>query len=219
MTRQQASVVDCAGLGALVAFLFVALNGSILYVVPRYFMVSAALAAVPIAVLAARWLKVGGLRRWLTGFGAAGFVSSCILLLHLENVRPLLAGERIVAFVATAATPVHVDPETLRRIRFLLLAAALQGRVTSEAPGPGALVASQDEVVNECLNSALCTYRARMSHFAPNAGWTQVQRFDPPRRMLGGVLDLFDLASRIPADIRRKIEQPGTGGAVYRTNL
>ena len=74
MTRRQASVVDCAGLGALVAFLFVALNGSILYVVPRYFMVSAALAAVPVAVLGARWLEAGGLRRWLTGFGAAGFV-------------------------------------------------------------------------------------------------------------------------------------------------
>jgi len=27
------------------------------------------------------------------------------------------------------------------------------------------------------------------------------------------------MTSRIPADIRRKMVQPGTGGAVYRTNL
>jgi 4-amino-4-deoxy-L-arabinose transferase-like glycosyltransferase len=216
MTPSQTSVVDCAGLGAVVAFLFVAVNGEVLYIVPRYFMVPAALAAVPPAVLVARWLAVGGLRRLAAGVVGAGFVASCLMLLYLENVRPLLSGEQIVAFISGTQGTVYLDPETLREVHFLLVINRLQQRISAEAPPPGALVGSIDGVVQGCLHESSCTYKERMQRYVPRSDWTLVERFDPPRRWIAGLIELTGIGKHIPADIVRKIGQPGNGGAVWR---
>ncbi|MDQ2803532.1 MAG: glycosyltransferase family 39 protein, partial [Pseudomonadota bacterium] len=164
---RQRSVVDCAGLGSLVAFLFVALNTEILYVVPRYFMVPAALATVPVAVLSTCWLEVGGVRRVVAALAALGFVTTSLGLLYLENTRPMLAEERIAEFVATPDELVHVDPETAWRLRYLLLAQGLQDHVTSNPPGPNSLVAAEDGVVRACIQAPGCALRERMMPFMP----------------------------------------------------
>ena len=216
MTRRQRGVIDFAGLGAVVSFLFVALNAEILYIVPRYFMVPAALAAVPVAVLAAHWLGAGGLRRRLAILAGAGFVASSLMLLYLENTRPMLAEERIRAFVAAADGPVHVDPETARRLRYLLLAHGLLDRVSTAAPGGNSLVATEDGVVQACLRDPACTLRDRMLRFVPGPGWVEVTRYEPPRRAIAGVIRFIGLEPLLPADILRKIERPGTTAVVYR---
>lgn len=216
LTARQRAVLDCAGLGALVAFLFVAVNASILYVVPRYFMVPAALAAVPVAVLGAAWLRQGGLRRVLAGLAGLGFVATSLGLLYLENTRPMLAEERMVAFVATAAETVHVDPNTGPRMEYLLLAQGLQGRVSTAPPGPGALVAAKDGVVQACVGAPGCPWQDRMLAFLPGAEWRELERIAPPLRAISGVLRAFGLERRIPRDILRKVEQPGVDVVIYR---
>ena len=217
MTPAQRSVLDCAGLGSLVAFLFVALNAGILYVVPRYFMVPAALAAVPVAVLCAHWLGTAGLRRAVAALAVLGFAASSLVLLYLENTRPMLAEERIAQFAAGSTEPVHVDPETGRRIHYLVLADGLQERVSSEPPGPGSLVAAEDGVVGECMRSPGCTLHERMTPFVPGPGWTEVARYQPPRRAIAAVLQAVGLDRVLPRDIRHKVEQPGVDAVVYRT--
>ncbi|MFI4981526.1 MAG: ArnT family glycosyltransferase [Nevskiales bacterium] len=216
MTPRQRSVVDCAGLGALVAFLFVALNVGILYVVPRYFMVSAALAALPVAVLGARWLEEGGPRRNLAILAGLGFVATSLVLLDLENTHPMFAEQRIAEFVSASDTPVHVDPETARRLRYLLLVRGLLNRVSSDPPVSGSLVATEDGVVQACLGAPGCLLHERMLRFAPGPGWTEVARYEPPRRSIAGLLELVGLKRFVPADIWRKIERPGVAGVVYR---
>lgn len=217
LTPGQRVVIDCAGLAALVAFLFVALNGGILYVVPRYFMASAALAAVPVAVLGAHWLGTGGWRRAAAVLAGTAFVGTSLALLYLENTRPMRAEEQIAKFVSTTAEVVHVDPVTAQRLGYLLLAGGLEGRVRTDSPGPGSLVATEDGVVQACLRAQGCALRDRMQGFVPGPGWTEVARYDPPRRVIAGLLGRVGLDAVIPVDIRRKVEQPGTAGIVYRT--
>ena len=216
MTAGQRSVLDCAALGALVAFLFVAVNASILYVVPRYFMVSAALASVPVAVLGARWLGSGSLTRALAVLLGLGFAATSLSLLYLENTRPLLAEERIVQAVEASDGTVHVNPETAGRLQYLLLTRGLQGRVTSSPPNPGDLVMAVDGVVQACVRAPGCPARDRMLPFMPGQSWTEVARYQPPRRAIAGLLRAFGVERAIPADIRRKVEQPGMDAVIYR---
>jgi hypothetical protein len=216
MTAGQRSVVDCAALGAVVAFLFVAVNATILYVVPRYFMVPAALAAVPVAVLGAHWLGAGGPRRAAAALLGLGFVATSVGLLYLENTRPLLAEERLVAAVAASEETFHVNPETAGRLQYLLLTQGLQNRVTASPPAPRNLVIAVDGVVQACVRSPGCPARERMLPFMPAPGWTELARYEPPRRAIAVLLRELGLERVIPPDILHKVEQPGVDAVVYR---
>jgi 4-amino-4-deoxy-L-arabinose transferase-like glycosyltransferase len=217
ITARQRSVVDCAALGALVAFLFVALNGEVLYVVPRYFMVAAALAAVPVAVLAANWFAQGGVTRALAILGGLAFVLSSLLMLDLENTDPMFAEQHIVAFVSSSDVPVHVNPITAGRLEFLLLVRGLRDRITEDPPMAGSLVATEDGVVRTCLAAhPPCQPHEPMAPFVPGPNWKQVARWEPPRRSIAGLLTLIGLEHSVPPDIWKKIAQPGAAAVVYR---
>ena len=208
------SVLDWAAAGAAVSFLFVALNVGILYVVPRYFMVTAAMAAVPVAVAGAALLRA---RPAVAGWLAAGFAASCLGLLHLENTEPMFAEQRAAAFIAEQPGTVYMDAETGWRTRALLVRPGLLDRVASSPPPPGALVAGKDGAVDACLRAPACPQRASAPAFQPGPGWTEVARYDPPRRQLGAWLRGMGAARWVPPDILRKIEQPGRALVVYRT--
>lgn len=217
LSPAQASVVDCMALGALVSFLFVALNAGILYIVPRYFIVSAAMAAVPLAVLAGGWVVRPGLPRAAAVLAMVAFASSSALLLYLENTRPLLAEERLLRFAAEQPAPLHVDPALGRRMRYLALADGVERQVTTAPPGPGDLVGAVDGFAwQECLKQPVCRERARVAGFVPAADWAVVERFEPPVRAIAGPLRALGIAPLVPPDILRKVQQPGAGALVYR---
>lgn len=211
---QARSVLDWAAAGAVVSFLFVALNVGILYVVPRYFMVTAAMAAVPVAVAGAALARA---RPRAAGWLAAGFAASCLGLLYLENTEPMFAEQRAAAFIAEQPGTVYMDAETGWRTRALLIRPGLLDRVASGPPPPGALVAEKDGAVDACLRAPACPQRASAPAFQPGPGWTEVARYDPPRRPLGAWLRGIGAARWVPPDILRKIEQPGRALVVYRT--
>ncbi len=216
LDARQRSVLDWSAVGALISFLFVALNASILYVVPRYFMVTAAMAAVPVAVLGVHLART---QPRLAGALGAGFAASCLGLLYLENTQPMFAEQRAVAFIASQSGTVYMDSETAWRMRALLIEPGLLDRLVSDAPPPGALVAGEAGVVEACLRAPTCPQQAATLAYRPRPGWTEVARYDPPRRWLGTWLRGVGLASLLPADIFRKIEQPGSALIVYRTPL
>ena len=208
------SVLDWTAIGAAVSFLFVALNVGILYIVPRYFMVTAAMAAVPVAVLAAHLAQR---RPWFAGVVGAGFALSCLGLLYLENTRPMFAEQRATAFIASQHSTVYMDPEIAWRTRALLIERGLLDRLATAAPPPGALVASEQGGAEPCLRDPACPRHAAMLPFQPGPGWTEVARYDPPPRLIGTLLRDLSLVRLLPADIFRKIEQPSAGLVVYRT--
>jgi 4-amino-4-deoxy-L-arabinose transferase-like glycosyltransferase len=216
MTASQRSVVDCAALGALIAFLFVAVNTTILYIVPRYFMASAALAAVPVGVLGSSWIEAGGRMRTTAVLLGIVFVGTSFGLLYLENTQPLRAEERLVQVLAATDGIVHVNPETVGRMQYLLLAQGLRERVTSSPPAPGDLVMAVDGVVQACVRSSGCAARERMLPFLPGLGWTELARYKPPRRTIAGLVRALGLERFISLDILQKIEQPGVDAIIYR---
>jgi 4-amino-4-deoxy-L-arabinose transferase-like glycosyltransferase len=211
---QARSVLDWAAAGAAVSFLFVALNAGILYVVPRYFMVTAAMAAVPVAAAGAELART---RPRTAGLLGAGFAASCLGLLYLENTEPMFAEQRAAAFIAGAPGTVYMDAETTWRTSALLIQPRLLDRLASDPPPPGALVAGEAGAVEACLRAPACPQRAAALAFRPGPGWTEVARYDPPRRRLGIWLREVGAARLMPADILRKIEQPGRALVVYRT--
>jgi len=213
------SVLDWAAAGAVASFLFVALNVGILYVVPRYFMVSAAMAAVPVAVLAAHLAQR---RPWVAGFAGTAFAASCLGLLNLENTQPMFAEQRAAAFISGQGSAVYMEPETAWRARPLLIARGVLGQQASGPPPLNALVAIRVGVVEACLRERplgepACALRSAMLPFRPGPGWSEVARYDPPRRAMGVLLHGLGVARLIPPDILRKIEQPNDGLVVYRT--
>ena len=211
---QARSVLDWAAMGAVVSFLFVALNFGILYVVPRYFMVTAAMAAVPVAVAGATLARA---RPWAAGLLGAGFAASCLGLLYLENTEPMFAEQRAAAFITGQPGTVYMEAETGWRTRALLIRPGLLDRLASGPPPPGALVAEEAGAMEACLRAPACPQRAAALAFQPGPGWTEVARYDPPRRRLGAWLREIGMAELMPPDILRKIEQPGRALVVYRT--
>ncbi len=214
LTEAGRSVLDWAALGAVASFLFVALNVGILYIVPRYFMVTAAMAAVPVAVLGAHLAQW---RPWLAGVLGAGFALSCLGLLYLENTQPMFAEQHAAAFVAGQRGAVYMEPETAWRARALLAERGALDRQADGRPPPNALVAIRAGVVEACLREPSCPLRAAMLPFQPGPGWSEVARYDPPRRVLGTLLQDLGMVRLFPADIFRKIERPGDSLVVYRT--
>jgi len=210
------SVLDWSAVGAVVSFLFVALNVGILYVVPRYFMVTAAMAAVPVAMGGVAFARA---RPWPAGLLAGAFAVSCLGLLYLENTEPMFAEQRAVAFIAGQQGTVYMEAETLWRTRALLIEPRLLDRLTSDPPPPGALVAAEAGAVEACLRAPKCPQREVTRAYLPGPGWTEVARYDPPRRRLGAWLRGIGMAQLVPADVFRKIEQPGSALVVYRTPL
>ena len=214
LTEAGRSVLDWAALGAVVSFLFVALNAGVLYIVPRYFMVTAAMAAIPVAVLGAQLAQV---RPRLAGVLGAGFAASCMGLLYLENTQPMFAEQRAAAFIAGQRGTVYMEPETAWRARALLIEDGTLDREGHGPPPPGALVAIRAGVGEACLREPSCPQRAAMLPFQPGLGWAEIARYDPPRRRLGALLQGSGVARLFPADILRKIERPGDALIVYRT--
>lgn len=216
LTRPQRALIDWCGLGALVGFVFVAANFSILYVVPRYFMVSAAFAAVPLALWFRLWISEGRVKGAVAALAGLGFVTSSVGLLYLENVHPVLAEERIAAFVAASGLPVHVDPETARELHYLLVAGGLLSRLSTEAPQPGDLVATEDGVVQDCLHHPGCTHHEAMQAFTPTRDWVEVARLAPEPRAIETLLQMIGAQSRLPSDLWKKLTRPGTTAVVYQ---
>ena len=97
MNPQARLLVIWSIVGSITSFLFVALNVSVLYIVPRYFMVTAAMASIPIAVLAGR-LYVE--RSHFLIIPSIVFVSSCVIFLNLENVIPMFAEQSALSFAS-----------------------------------------------------------------------------------------------------------------------
>jgi hypothetical protein len=210
MPRERRVLIDACVLGG--AFiLFIAVTGTKLYIVPRYFTAAGGAAIIPVAVTAACLWRASP-----RAAGVAAFVFAALMLplLAVENTDPLFAVRRLVAFVSTADAPVFTDPATASEAAIPLLFAHLQDRVRTEPPPPGALVAMPEGAVAACLSSRTCGFKDRMAPFTPGPGWSVVRREAAPRPLLGS---LARLVPNLPPDIGRKLESPNADFVIYRT--
>lgn len=215
LTSGQRRVIRITGLLALVWFLFIAINGEILYLVPRYFMVSAALASIPVAVAGARLLERGP--RLAGGVVAAGFALSCLLLLYLENTRPLLPEEMLVDYLKSVDETIYTDPLTLHRTEFMLKTQGLADRLATGVPPNRALVVINPASLDQCRFGKSCgAIQDVMAVYEARADWIALDHREAPTRWISGALRAVRLDRVIPPDILRKIERPNPGIEIYR---
>ena len=197
----------------LISFLFVAANPK-LYLVPRYFIITAWGAMLVVAWWLDRlWNEH---RRGLAAAlgGAALFVSG--LALSVENTDPRFVEKQLVRWVAAhPGQPVHTDIETRTRAEYFFRFAGLPiGPVLAEAPPAGALFFYSRERVEQCAATVRC--RGVAAAFRPAANWREQQRIEGPRRPIAALAGWLGAARVLPPDVARRIEAPVGSVTVYR---
>lgn len=206
----------------VVWFAFIAFNTSILYNVPRYYMISGFAISIPAAVLLAHLIRGPGSANVLGRLMLVGFVAIGLLLLYMENTNPLFQERVLVSIARESDEVIHVDPRTFRRSKLLLSMAGLKNGVTSTPPPKGALVMCSSGLLislrNECERRRNCTANETLLAFDRRDSWTEVRRVQAPRRWIGDLLRTANLQKYIPAQILRKIEKPNDDVILFRVS-
>lgn len=202
--RERQLLMRLLGLGAL-SYVFVAVNPK-LYLVPRYLLVPAWVAAVLTAWWVARlWTAQ---RRAVAALIAAAVVGVNLLCLSVENTQPRAIEQALVAWVkAHPNQPVHTDIETYERSDTFFDIAGVPRTTVSPAPA-----ASGDRVfysavrVEQCAGQPRC--KAQAAAFRPQAHWVALETLRGPSKPVGQLLQALHIAPLLPPDIARRVLAP-----------
>lgn len=195
-----------------IAFVFVAANPK-LYLVPRYLLVPAWVAAVLTAWWVARlWRRR---HRALAVGAAAAVVGVNLLCLSVENTQPRAIEQALVSWVkAHPQQRIHTDIETLERARGFFRIAGVSPETVSSAPAAkGDLVFYSAVRVEQCALQVRC--RNVVSALRVQPGWVATDRLVGPAKPVGHLLTALGIASRLPPDISRRILAPSYEVTLY----
>ena len=210
--RERQLLMRLLGLGA-VAFVFVAANPK-LYLVPRYLLVPAWVAA----VLTAWWIVHlwGAQRRALAGVAVAAVLGTNLLCLAVENTQPRAIEQALVAWVREhPQQPVHTDIETFERAKdFFRIAGVPSQTISSEPAAAGDLVFYSAVRVEQCAAQVRC--RDRVAALRPQPGWVETGKLTGPEKPVGQLLKALHLAQLLPPDIASRILKPSYEVTLYQ---
>ena len=196
-----------------ISFFSIAANPK-LYLVPRYFVITAWGAALVVAWwLDALWREHRRLRAGAL-LGAALLTSG--LALAIENISPRFVEKEIVRWTALHPNErVYTDIETRARSEYFLRFAGLPAdSLLAEAPPPGARFFYNKERVAQCAAMSRC--RDKVDAFRPSSTWQTQQTIEGPRRPIAAVADLLGLKRVLPPDVAQRIDAPIGLVTMYR---
>jgi 4-amino-4-deoxy-L-arabinose transferase-like glycosyltransferase len=189
---------------------FIIFNVWLLYLVPRYFVVT--------AWVAAMFAAIGLIRLWrewprLAGILLLAVMASDAAALYVENIDPSQASRAAIEVALQRHEPVITDAATRRRGRFVAQIMGVGDRIIAGRPKSGFLYVLAPDDLAQC-HDVSCGYDP--ADFSDIHDWTEIARIVPPPRAIGAVLDRLGLTSMIPDQIRKKLIQPNSGVVVYR---
>jgi len=203
-----------SGLG-IVWIIFVSFNGSILWVVPRYYSVAAWVAVIVVAY----WLKQFVLAHWpkMAIVAVAGWLATNLLCVYVENKNPLFAERALIDYVMLHGESVYTDPMTITRAKLLLEFHGVSERVLSDPAPADALVYVNRTNIERCKRLG---YRCkwRWEHYLPKKDWTELTRMDPQPKRIGVFLGFFGFDKLIPEEIFNRLAGRNPGAALYRVH-
>jgi 4-amino-4-deoxy-L-arabinose transferase-like glycosyltransferase len=191
---------------------FIILNVWLLYLVPRYFVVTAWVAAMLAAI---GFVQLGRGRPRIAIIGVAAVLLSDAAALYVENTDPNQASRATIEAAIAANEPIYTDARTKRLGRFIAQNRGVGDRIIVGPPTKGALYALAPDNLAEC-HQASCGFDP--GAFVDKDRWTERARYVPPPRAIGAVLDRLGLTPLIPAQIRKKLVEPNSGVTIYRVS-
>lgn len=176
---------------------------------PRYFTVTAYVAA----LICALWIVYGvwPKRRHVATILAVLLVGVGITSIYVDNRNPLFGERGLKELLQTHSGVVHTDPETARRAGFLLWLDGLEKRVSTDTPAPGSLYYYNPNRERDILKAGI-----EPRTFAPRTGWVAVWKKEEPERVLGVILRNLGFAERIHPSLLKRLSQPNRPVAAYR---
>jgi 4-amino-4-deoxy-L-arabinose transferase-like glycosyltransferase len=208
---QEHSAIKLLAILALSWILFISLSFPILYLVPRYFIVSAWAGVIVMAYACWRAYLAKAYLRSLVIIAALLVVNG--LSLYLENTDPRFAEHALVRYLAAHPGTIHTDPDTANRADLLLQFAGMSGRVSSEPPQAGDIVAYSPLNLDHCW---IASCKFDMTLYGNKSGWIELEKIAPKPRRLGAMLRAVKADKVVPPQIIQKIEAPVPGIVIYR---
>ncbi|HZL59021.1 MAG TPA: glycosyltransferase family 39 protein [Stellaceae bacterium] len=208
----QARVLRFLALLFVVWVLFIGLNAEILYISPRYYLVTAWIASVFVGYwLVALWDD----RRRLVGAAIVlALLGGDFACLSVENIDPRYGERQLARLAASHNETIYADPQTARRAGLLLRIDGAAGRVKDASPQPGALYLYNPDAFAACRASFRCN--DDMTGYAPRADWIALEHDAPRPRLMGRIVAATGLASLLPAPVLKKLLVGAPGVTLYR---
>lgn len=169
---------------------------------PRYFAGSTFAMAIAVSLVLARlWESEVAIKAKMLALGIVGAGSICI---YIDNRDPMFGEHTLLRIVPSLNETVFTDKETAGRLKLLLHFSGLEGRVSSAAPGLGALYFE-----NPNRSPLLKSLRA------PNC-YTVLTAAAAPTTPHGKILNFIWPRIPLPPDLYRRLVQPNFGVQLVR---
>lgn len=188
----------------------VLLNGSLLLLVPRYFLVTAWVASILTAIgLGRLWTA----RPRLTGGVLLALLLSDAACLYVENLSPNQASRAAITVALENHEPVYTDSLTRRRGRFIAQNSGIAHYIIAAKPPPGSRYVLAIDNLSRCRDANCEADRAVLTDI-PH--WKEIKRIVPAPRAVAILLESLNVRQLIPGDIYKKLVRPNSGVVVYR---
>lgn len=215
--RKRAQLTSSLTLGllaayVLVSFLFLGANPK-LYLVPRYFLVTAWAASIVVA-----WWLVSSLRSRqyvAVAFAALALFSANFVAMSVENINPRFVEKTLLAYSTSHPDAViYTDPETIEKAKFYFrFANKSMDTVSPASPPQGATFFYSADRIATCKTQNKC--RESLSVPIPGPAWSVKEVIDPTPRLLGRLIRNVGLDKSLPSDIKRKLLLEGGNVTIY----
>jgi len=196
----------------VVSFVFLGANPK-LYLVPRYFLVTAWAASIIVAWwLAAlfRSQKNISLAAAVVALFGANFVA-----MSVENINPRFVEKSLLAYSTSHPDEmIYTDSETIEKAKFYFrFANKSMDLVSPDLPPPGAVFFYSADRIATCKLQSKC--KERFSDPVPGPGWSVKEEIHPTPRLLGKLIRLIGIDKHLPSDIKRKLLLEGGSVTIY----
>lgn len=233
LTPLQRRIVLILVLALLAWTLFIALAGSILWLVARYLLVPIWLACMVASAVAAEAFGMRG--RWAQAAAAALLLvfGTNLALLALEHKEPMVTERRLAEFIAgdPSQRRVYSDAATARNTNLLLMFSGLPTRILArpepgsfaagDQPRAGDLFVASSKYLRKCresgagTNEAQCI-RALLGDRYDPAAWPKVSGWAFELPFVLQTLDRLGVLRFVPYGIARRLMRPDDRMTVYQ---
>jgi 4-amino-4-deoxy-L-arabinose transferase-like glycosyltransferase len=195
-----------------VSFLFLGANPK-LYLVPRYFLVTAWAASIIVA-----WWLVSLFRskKYLSvAVAVLALFGANFVAMSVENINPRFVEKTLLAYSTSHPNEViYTDTETIEKAKFYFrFANKSMDSVSPEIPPQGATFFYSAERIATCKLQSKC--RERFSEPIPGPTWSVKEEINPTPRLLGKLIRLIGVDKSLPLDIKRKLLLEGGNVTIY----